>query len=556
MNFVRRHRAALEAAGIAALVFLPFLGSVGLWDPWETNYAEAAREMIARGDLIHPYWESGWFFSKPILALWLMVPGLWLTGAAGPGGELSLYTEWLVRLPFALLAIAAVAMFSDAVARASSPRAGRLTAVALSTMPMFFFVARQAMTDMAYVAPFTLCMAGAIRALLVETDPRARDRQWYRAFAWSGVATLGKGMLGFGLPGLVLAAFLASQWPRSKQTWREIPWVDGLLLWAVIALPWYLAMFGFSGRDAEGYDFFQRFIVHDHLERLGRGVHSPTAGGNFTYFVEQLGFGLFPWVALVPAAFASAMVRRGAPLQTLLLLWAVLSFGLFSASATRYHHYILPMLPAVAALIGLARPRPLGLLAGAVLLGLVTRDLAGHPKYLVDLFTYNHDRAYPDFLWTRAMGIGLAVGAGACVAALAWRRLPAPLTVGAFALVLAVFFSSVHWVQLSHHWTQRDLFWRYWRQAAPGEPIAAFWMDWKGETFYSRNQVVQVKPGKESLALELARRPGRAWFLVEPFRLQALRQTLGASQQLALVEPSLNDKFVLVVASDVGLSAR
>src|SRR5262249_5018483 len=158
------HRAALEAAAIAALIFLPWLGSVGLWDPWETNYAESAREMLSRGDLIHPYWESSWFFSKPVLALWLMVPGLWLTGAGRPGGELSVYTGWLVRLPFALLAIAAVASLSDTVARCTSRREGRLCAIALSTMPMFFFVARQAMTDMAYVAPLTLCLSAAARA--------------------------------------------------------------------------------------------------------------------------------------------------------------------------------------------------------------------------------------------------------------------------------------------------------------------------------------------------------------------------------------------------------
>ena len=50
------------AAAVAALVFLPFLGAVGLWDPWETQYAEAAREMISRGDFIHPHWEDAWFF--------------------------------------------------------------------------------------------------------------------------------------------------------------------------------------------------------------------------------------------------------------------------------------------------------------------------------------------------------------------------------------------------------------------------------------------------------------------------------------------------------------
>lgn len=550
-----RHRIALEAAGVAALVFLPYLGSVGLWDPWESHYAEVARQMLVRGDLIHPYWESHGFFSKPVLAFWLMVPGLWLTGAAQPGAELSQYTEWLVRLPFALLAIAAVAMLSDAIARCATPRAGRLTALALSTMPMFFFVARQAMTDMAYVAPVTICLAAAIRALLVETEAPARDRWWRIAFAAAGVATLGKGLLGFGLPGLVLAAFLATDLKRAKHVLRhEVPWRDGLALWALIALPWYLAMLSFDGVDAEGLTFFRRFIVHDHFSRFGAGVHTTTPGGSFTYFIEQLGFGAFPWVALVPAALASA-IARGSALQRLLLLWAVLSFGLFSASATRFHHYVLPALPALAALIALARPRPLALVAGAVLLGLVTKDLATQPKHFVDLFTYNHERGYPAFLWTKPMSVALGLGAAACVLAWVVRRRAAVLATGAFALVLAVWLSSVHWVQLSHHWTQRDLFWRYFRGRAPGEPIAAFWMDWKGETFYSRNRVVQVKPGREAVAAELARRPGRAWFLVEHHRARALQQTLGPSQQLEALEPSLNDKFVLMVARDTAAAS-
>src|SRR5688572_9662771 len=32
------------------LLFIPFLGSLGLWDPWETHYGEVARSMIVRDD--------------------------------------------------------------------------------------------------------------------------------------------------------------------------------------------------------------------------------------------------------------------------------------------------------------------------------------------------------------------------------------------------------------------------------------------------------------------------------------------------------------------------
>ena len=53
---------------VAALLYLPRLGSYSLWDPWETHYGEVAREILARNDWISTWWaQDGWFWSKPIL---------------------------------------------------------------------------------------------------------------------------------------------------------------------------------------------------------------------------------------------------------------------------------------------------------------------------------------------------------------------------------------------------------------------------------------------------------------------------------------------------------
>jgi 4-amino-4-deoxy-L-arabinose transferase-like glycosyltransferase len=42
---------------------------MGLIDPWETHYAEVARELWARDDWLSPFWaHEGFFFSKPISA--------------------------------------------------------------------------------------------------------------------------------------------------------------------------------------------------------------------------------------------------------------------------------------------------------------------------------------------------------------------------------------------------------------------------------------------------------------------------------------------------------
>src|SRR5580765_8121870 len=70
MKYPVAMRAGIVAAAFAGLVLLPYLGAVGLWDPWETHYGEVAREMIQRRDYVIPYWENAWFFSKPAFTMW------------------------------------------------------------------------------------------------------------------------------------------------------------------------------------------------------------------------------------------------------------------------------------------------------------------------------------------------------------------------------------------------------------------------------------------------------------------------------------------------------
>ncbi|HEY0096163.1 MAG TPA: dolichyl-phosphate-mannose--protein mannosyltransferase, partial [Archangium sp.] len=73
-------RVALATAAFAALLFIPYLGAVGLWDPWETHYGEVGREMVQRRDYVYPFWENAWFFSKPPLTMWMQALGMQVVG--------------------------------------------------------------------------------------------------------------------------------------------------------------------------------------------------------------------------------------------------------------------------------------------------------------------------------------------------------------------------------------------------------------------------------------------------------------------------------------------
>src|SRR5580698_1675321 len=58
---------------LAALLFIPFLGHVHLFDWDEINFAESAREMIQTGNYFNVQINFVHFWEKPPLFFWLQV---------------------------------------------------------------------------------------------------------------------------------------------------------------------------------------------------------------------------------------------------------------------------------------------------------------------------------------------------------------------------------------------------------------------------------------------------------------------------------------------------
>lgn len=168
---------------IAILLHVPLLGSHSLTDPWETHYGEVSREILARGDWITLWWaEDGWFQSKPVLTFWLQAASMALSGvrfepgqmlgAVGAGGVP--HPEWALRMPSVVAMLGALYVLYRGVARTCGRRAGFLGGVALVTMPQFFLVSRQAMTDMPFVAGVTATLGFVLLAANVDPERRAR----------------------------------------------------------------------------------------------------------------------------------------------------------------------------------------------------------------------------------------------------------------------------------------------------------------------------------------------------------------------------------------------
>jgi 4-amino-4-deoxy-L-arabinose transferase-like glycosyltransferase len=170
---------------IAALLYLPALGSYSLWDPWETHYGEVSREILARDDWISLWWaQDGWFWSKPILNFWIQAIAMATLGThyqpdkmlIGADGGPSAHPEWVVRTPNFLLTVLGLYLLYKGVSKVFGRRAGLLGGLVLATMPDWFFLAHQTMTDMPFVAP----MCGAMGLLIcgLATDEKKRARVW------------------------------------------------------------------------------------------------------------------------------------------------------------------------------------------------------------------------------------------------------------------------------------------------------------------------------------------------------------------------------------------
>lgn len=179
-SITRRHGFWLIV--IAAVMYFPSLGVFSLWDPWETHYGEVAREILAKDDWISLWWaQDGWFWSKPILNFWMqaLAMGAMFTHfrsdqmMSGLDGEGFAHPEWVVRTPNVLFTIIALYILYKAIARTFGRRAGFLGALVLATVPDWYFLAHQTMTDMPFVASTTAAMGLLILGFNTDAERRA-----------------------------------------------------------------------------------------------------------------------------------------------------------------------------------------------------------------------------------------------------------------------------------------------------------------------------------------------------------------------------------------------
>ena len=333
----------------AAIVYCYGLGRAPFVGADEPRYAQVAREMYERGDVVTPTLGGFTWFEKPALVYWAAAAGFRLFGV----------NEWSARLGSVLAGWLTVLLVGWAAGRVEA-RAGaestgfRLAAggVAASLAGLIVF-SRAVNFDIYITAAVTLSLA----CLLVAEFEEGRKRLLLLAGFWAGlgVGLLAKGLVGVVVPVGVVAlhALLSRRWPAPVL--KSAVW--GVPLALFVAASWYGPVL-----RLHGWTFVDEFFVQHHFARyVSNKYRHPQP---FFFYLLILPLLALPW----PAFLASSLARvrrwrwraeRDAAERARLfaLVWLIVPVAFFSLSGSKLPGYILPALPGAALLAGDALAR-------------------------------------------------------------------------------------------------------------------------------------------------------------------------------------------------------
>ncbi|MCY4560938.1 MAG: glycosyltransferase family 39 protein [Flavobacteriaceae bacterium] len=366
---------------------------VPLMDNTEARYAEIARIMAQTRNWITPQVDYGVpFWAKPPLSTWLSAGSFKFFGI----------NEFAARLPYFLISVFMILLTGKYASRKNLPFL--LPGLVLLTTPQFFLHAGVVSTDTALALSITIVM-------LSFWEVMNQNNNWYWKylfFVGIGIGLLAKGpIVGIlTVPPLVV-------WLWIHKSFRIVsslfPWVRGILITLIIALPWYLMA------EIKSPGFIDYFVLGEHFKRFfvsdwigdKYGVPKSQPLGMIWIFLFALAL---PWIQVI----IYKLLNNGKSCikdkwVSFLLLWILWTPLFFSVSKSLLHPYILPIMVPIALLVtswwNEFRRRKVFLLIGVsisilmfsiVSLGLLLGTLKVHSntdKYLIE----NIEEGFPLF---------------------------------------------------------------------------------------------------------------------------------------------------------------
>lgn len=305
----------------AILFFIPFLGSVHLFDWDEINFAESAREMIVTGNFsrvqidFHPFWE------KPPLFFWMQALSMKLFGI----------NEFAARFPNAVIGVFTLLIFYFLGKSLFDEKFGLIWALAYlgSFLPHLYF--KSGIID-PFFNFFIFLSILFLSKSIMHTGESKGFKYALLAGISIGLATLTKGPVGILIEGISVLVYWTTMKFKKITNWKNIG-IFALSCLIISSLWFGLEMIN------NGFWFIREFVKYQADLLL-----KPVAGhsGPIYYHFLIVFLGCFPVSVLaLPVLFRHNDEDKGEAgyfLKLMLILFWVVMI-LFSIVKTKIVHY-------------------------------------------------------------------------------------------------------------------------------------------------------------------------------------------------------------------------
>jgi 4-amino-4-deoxy-L-arabinose transferase-like glycosyltransferase len=304
----------------------------GVWGSSEAREGQVVWVLMHGGDWVLPL-RNGIVPSKPPLFHW----------TAALLGNLGLkHSEFLIRLPSLLAASGILWLVGSFVSRIRQNLAP-IVVVVLSLSYGFLRLALDARVDMFFAFFVVASILVIIEPLISGSRPSFNRVVLFYLLA--GAAVLAKGPLGLVLPGFtsfVCMAGIVGFWQTVKSYVNPV----GLIVFAAMALPWYLAAAN-VGSDA----FVSRQLIFENFQRFFGGEEINTQP--FWYYIPEVFMGTFPWCLVIFGILRfQNLAESERRLVKLCSLWVFSGLLLFSVASGKRASYLLPLYPPLSIIFG------------------------------------------------------------------------------------------------------------------------------------------------------------------------------------------------------------
>lgn len=368
-------RACALLLAISLIAFLPGFATLQPLDRDEPRFAQASKQMLETRDFVDIRFQNEARHKKPVGIYWLQSAAV--TAGEALGVPQARTQVWLYRLPSLVGAIATVLLTYWALLAFVAPPLALLGGALMAACVLLGVEARIAKTDAVLTACAVASMGALARSWLDWTRSLAfvpSSRNWLVFWGATALGLLIKGPIVPMIWGLAILVLSASE--RSFRWLKPLRFGRGLLICLVVVLPWFVAI-----AIKTGGSFFAESVGQDMLGKVAEGQEKHWGPPGLYLLIF---FGTYwPAAAFAAMAIPFAWVRRREPQILFLLAWIVPSWIVFEAVPTKLPHYVLPLYPAVTALLllaivngGIDRNRR-GAVATAMLVLLVPLALVG-----------------------------------------------------------------------------------------------------------------------------------------------------------------------------------